>query len=81
MYVSVRVDVEEVYDELSTFEKKQVAEWLYDEGIVAIKPNEGNKNTTLLEDEFIEKMAKIIESYVRLTNEQIDAIEQIFNQL
>ncbi len=81
MYANVRVDVEEVYDDLSTYEKKQVAEWLYDDGIVAIKPNGPNKNTTLLEDEFIEKMTKIIESYVRLTNEQIDAIEQIYLKL
>lgn len=81
MYANVRIDVEEVYDDLSTYEKKQVAEWLYDDGIVVIKPNGPNKNKTLLEDEFIEKMTKIIESYVRLTNEQIDAIEQIYLKL
>ena len=81
MYVNVRVDVEEVYDDLSTYEKKQVAEWLYDDGIITIKPNKRDNNTTLLEYEFIEKMTKIIESYVRLTNEQIDAIEQIYLKL
>lgn len=81
MYVKVSVDVEEVYDDLSTFEKRQVAEWLYNDGIIDIKPNTRDNNTTLLEDEFIEKIDKITQSYLRLTSEQIEAIEKIYYEL
>jgi len=81
MTVSVYVDVEEVYDNLSTYDKKQVAEWLYNDGIVATNPNKEKYKTTIHEDELIEKIDKIIQSYVRLTKEQIEAIEQIYYTL
>jgi hypothetical protein len=81
MNVSIYVDVEEVYSELSTREKKIIAEWLYDDGIINIKAAFGSNNTTVLEDEFIEKISKIASSYISLTKEQTEIIENIYNQL
>lgn len=82
MYVYLRmdIDVEDVYDELSTSDKRELAEWLYNDGIVDVPPSKNTK-TTFMEDELIEKMSKIMQSYVRLTQEQIETIEEIYSNL
>jgi hypothetical protein len=78
--VDVDIDVEDVYDELSDSEKELLAEWLYNDNIINVPPNRYT-NTTLMEDELIEKLSKIMQSYVRLTPEQIETIEEIYSNL
>ena len=84
MYVDLRVDVdidvEDVYNELSDSEKTELAEWLYNDNIIDVPPNKRG-NTTFMEDELIEKLSKIMQSYVRLTQEQIETIEEIYSNL
>jgi hypothetical protein len=78
--VDVDIDVSDVYDELSDDEKRELADWLYNDHIIDVPPSK-NTNTTLLEDELIEKLSKIMQSYVRLTQEQIETIEKIYQTL
>lgn len=80
MYVRVEIDLEDVYDDLSLTEKRELADWLYNDDIIPIPPSK-NKSTTLMEDELIEKLSKIMQSYVRLTPEQIETIEEIYSNL
>jgi len=84
MDVNLRVDVDiyvsDVYDELSDDEKRELADWLYNDNIIDVPPSK-NTNTTLLEDELIEKLSKIMQSYVRLTQQQILTIEAIYETL
>lgn len=78
--VDVDIDVSDVYDELSDDEKRELADWLYNDNIIGVPPSK-NTNTTLLEDELIEKLSKIMQSYVRLTQQQILTIEAIYETL
>lgn len=80
MYVNITIDLEDAYDDLSLTEKRELAEWLYNDDIIPAPPSR-NKNTTLMEDELIEKLSKIMQSYVRLTPEQIETIEEIYSNL
>ncbi len=80
MYVSITIDLEDAYDDLCTSDKRELAEWLYNDNIIAVRPIK-NTNTTLMEDELIEKLSKIMQSYVRLTPEQIETIEEIYSNL
>lgn len=77
MYVNITIDLEDAYDDLCTSDKRELAEWLYNDDIIPAPPSK-NKNTTLMEDELIEKLSKIMQSYVRLTPLQIETIEQIY---
>lgn len=80
MYVNVNIDLEDIYNDLSTRDKRELADWLYDDDIIAIPPSKST-NTTLMEDELIEKLSMIMQSYVRLTPEQIETIEEIYNNI
>jgi hypothetical protein len=79
-YVRVTIDLEDLYDELGSYDKRTLANWLYNDNIIDLPPN-NSANTTLLEDELIEKLSKIMQSYARLTQEQILTIEAIYETL
>jgi hypothetical protein len=78
--VSVDIEVEDFYDELSDSDKIEIAKWLYNDCIIPVGPNK-NTNTTLLEDEFLEKMGKICSSYVKITPSQLEVLYDISSNL
>lgn len=72
MNVSVDIDLDDLYFEMSRTEKEYMAELLKDD-IDDIKSG----NFTIVEIEFRENISKLQGAYYQLTNEQIDAINQI----
>jgi len=86
-YVRIDVDLDEVYNEMGRSDKHNMAEWLYEDGILDKHPNaeirkmvrggeESNGEKELRDD-----LSKIWNSYHRLTNEEELLIKQIANRL
>jgi len=71
-YISVNVDLDEVYDELSTGDKKDLVEWLSDDGFIdtTITP----KNSGLTNDAFNEMCSKLANVYYRMSKEDEEII-------
>jgi hypothetical protein len=71
-YISVNVDLDEVYDELSTGDKKDLVEWLSDDGFIdtTITP----ENSGLTNDAFNEMCSKLANAYYRMSKEDEEII-------
>ena len=85
--IRVYVDLEDVYDEMDRRDKQNIAEWLFDDGILGSHSNpEIRKVVRSNEESFDEKelrdnLTKIWNSYHRLTPKQEELIKQIANSL
>jgi len=86
-YVRIDVDLDEVYNEMGRSDKHNMAEWLYEDGILDTHPNaeirkivRGDEESNG-EKELRDNLSKIWNSYHRLTNEEELLIKQIANRL
>lgn len=86
-YISIDVDLDEVYDQMSRSDKRDIAEWLHEDGILESHPNpeirkvvrgdeESNGEKYLRDD-----LTKIWNSYYQLTTEEELLIKNIANRL
>jgi hypothetical protein len=86
-YINVHVDLDEIYDDMDRSDKRTMAEWLHDDGILGTHPNteirkliRGNEESPG-EHELRNHLSKIWNSYHRLSNEDELLIKQIANKL
>jgi hypothetical protein len=86
-YVRIDVYLDEVYDQMGRSDKNNMAEWLYEDGILDTHPNaeirkivRGDEESNG-EKELRDNLSKIWNSYHRLTNEEELLIKQIVNRL
>ena len=86
-YINVKVELDEVYDQMGRSDKNNMAEWLYEDGILDTHPNaeirkivRGDEESNG-EKELRDNLSKIWNSYHRLTNEEELLIKQIVNRL
>jgi DNA-binding ferritin-like protein len=86
-YINVHVDLDEIYDDMDRSDKRTMAEWLYDDGILGSHPNteirktvRGNEESNG-EKELRDSLTKIWNSYHRLSNEEEELIKKISNRL
>jgi len=86
-YINVKVDLDEVYDQMGKYDKRDMAEWLYEDGIFDTHPNpeirkliRGNEESQG-EKELRDVLDKLWNAYHRLSNEDELLIKQIANKL
>ena len=86
-YINVTVDLDEVYNQMGKYDKRDMAEWLYEDGILDTHPNSeirkmvrGNEESNG-EKELRDNLSKLWNSYHRLSNEDELLIKQIANKL
>ena len=86
-YINVKVDLDEVYDQMGKYDKRDMAEWLYEDGILDTHPNpeiikliRGNEESQG-EKELRDVLDKLWNAYHRLSNEDELLIKQIANKL
>ena len=86
-YINVKVDLDEVYDQMGKYDKRDMAEWLYEDGILDTHPNpeirkliRGNEESNG-EKELRDVLDKLWNAYHRLSNEDELLIKQIANKL
>lgn len=86
-WISIDVDLDDIWDGMDKNDKRAIAEWLYEDGILDTHPNpeirklvRGN-NESQGEKDLRDNLTKIWNSYHRLTNEEEEIIKQITNRL
>ena len=86
-WVRIDVDLDEVYNEMSRTDKRDMAEWLHEDGILGSHPNHeirklvrGDDESTL-EFEFRNDLTKLWNGHYQLSNEDQEIIKQIANKL
>ena len=86
-YINVKVDLDEVYDQMGKYDKRDMAEWLYEDGILDAHPNpeirkliRGNEESQG-EKELRDVLDKLWNAYHRLSHEDELLIKQIANKL
>lgn len=86
-WVRIDVDLDEVYNEMSRNDKRDMAEWLYEDGILESHPNpeirkvvRGDRESPG-EKELRDNLLRIWNSYYQLTQEDEEIIKKITNKL
>ena len=86
-WVRIDVDLDEVYNEMGREDKRTMAEWLHDDGILEKHPNpeirkvvRGDDESTV-EFEFRNDLTKLWNGHYQLTIEDQEIIKQIANKL
>lgn len=81
-YISVDVDLDEIYDSMSKREKQEMLEVLFEDGF---RPegfeNIGGESNTPLQTIFEDNLHKIRNGYFQLEKEEFDLITKIANRL
>ncbi len=86
-YINVKVELDDVYDQMGTYDKNDIAEWLYEDGILDQHPNSEirklvrGKEESNGEKELRDDLAKLWNTHYQLTNEEELLIKQIANRL
>jgi hypothetical protein len=86
-YINVKVELDEVYDQMGTYDKNDIAEWLYEDGILETHSNSEirklvrGKEESNGEKELRDDLAKLWNAHYQLTNEEELLIKQIANRL
>lgn len=76
-YITVDVDLDEVYSQMRNRDKDKMIEWLKEDGHLTQRDTEYEENTHPLQDIFNESIDKIKNSYHLLSSEERELIESI----
>ena len=86
-WVRIDVDLDEVYNEMSRTDKRDMAEWLHEDGILGSHPNpeirkivRGNEES-FDEKELRDNLTKLWNGHYQLSNEDEEIIKQIASKL
>ena len=86
-YINVDVDLDDIYDTMSSSDKRDMAEWLHEDGILNKHPNteirrlvRGDDESTL-EFDFRNDLTKLWNGHYQLTIEDQEIIKKIANKL
>jgi hypothetical protein len=82
-YINLHVDLDEIYDEMDRRDKREMAKWLFDDGILQKHPNPEIRQVVRGDEEsdgekFLrDNLTKLWNRYYTMSNEDIELIEQI----
>lgn len=83
-WISIDVDMDDVYDNMGSYEKQKMAEWLEDDGYTTITTKlEGYDippSTSLLESQFHDKLIGLSSKFYSMSNEEIEIIENLYKK-
>jgi hypothetical protein len=81
MNISIDVDLDEVYWDMSKREKKEMAEMLADDGYCVVLKKNDDSETGVLDIMWREQITKLLTARLHLNQEQEDQILQITKNL
>jgi hypothetical protein len=86
-YIRIDVDLDDVYNEMDRHDKRTIAEWLHDDGILQSHTNPEIRkivrgdNESQGEKELRDNLTKIWNSYYLLTSEEEEIIKKLSSRL
>jgi hypothetical protein len=86
-WIRIDVDLDNIYNEMDRGDKRTIAEWLYEDGILQSHPNPEIRklvrgdDESLGEYEFRNDLTKLWNGHYQLTIEDQEIIKQIANKL
>jgi hypothetical protein len=86
-YINVTVDLDEVYNQMGKYDKRDMAEWLHEDGILGTHPNPEIRKLIRGDEESVgeaelrDNLLKLWYGHYRLSNEDEEIIKQIANKL
>ena len=84
---SIDVDVDDFYDEMSSFEKREMAEMLERDGFITVDDVEECDNDfqivnpNIMDMEWMDMMEKLFHSRLQISSEDEETIKKITNKL
>jgi hypothetical protein len=82
-YIRIDVDLDDVYGEMDRNDKRTIAEWLYDDGILQSHTNPELRkvvrgdNESQGERELRDNLTKIWNSYYQMNDDELSKVEEI----
>lgn len=86
-YVRIDIDLDEIYDEMDRHDKREMASWLFDDGVLESHPNPEirklvrGEEDSVGEKELKDALDKLWNAYHRLSNEEEELIKKIAKRL
>ena len=86
-WISVQVDLDDVYDEMGIYEKEKMAEWLMEDGILEnhskaeIRRMFRSTEESFDEEQLRNDLTKLWNGYYQLSNEDIETIKLLANKI
>ena len=85
-YIEVDIDVDDFYDEMSSFDKQSMAEMLERDGFCTLDDEDEEDNFVIddpnaFDEEWIKIMKKIFHGRLQLSNEDEEIIKAIANKI
>jgi len=81
-YISIDVDLDDIYREMGRYEKNRMAEWLEDDGFINKKP-EGYDippSTSSLESQFHDMLINLSSKFYQMSNEEVEMITKLYKK-
>jgi len=88
MSVTIHVDLDEIYDQMDSWDKNQMLDYLREDGYLTDEPtgvNEGVSITipsdvSLLQEEHLRLVSKLGGLYFRMSDEDLETVRQILKK-
>jgi ribosomal protein L11 methylase PrmA len=85
----IDIDLDDIYDDMSHYDKEKMAEWLEEEGFCILEYEEDEddedefeiKNPNLLDEMWVKDIKKLFHGRLQLSLEDEETIKQIANKL
>ena len=81
-WISVDIDMDDIYNEMSSRDKDRMAEWLKEDGYMNEKPEGYDipSSTSPLESEFHNQLIKLSSKFYSMDNEELELIKNLYKK-
>ena len=88
-WIQIDVDLDDVYDNMGSYERRKMAEWLEDDGyfyersplvIEGFNTEFNGEKASRLELEFADKLLGLASKFHTMSNEEIEIIENLYKK-
>lgn len=82
-WIRIDVDLDDVYNEMSLSDKRNMAQWLYDDDVLSSHTNPAIRrlvrgdNESNGEKEFKDNLSKLWNSYYQMNDDELNKVEEI----
>ena len=81
-YISIDVDLDDIYREMDRRDKEKMAEWLEDDGYYFEEPEGCDipSSTSSLENQFHDMLINLSSKFYQMSNEEVEMIIKLYKK-